>query len=1734
MSNQYYNFLNKELIKYFENSYIKPGDRYFLILNSDEEINNLKHSIEYSKENFVYKFLSKEFSFETIYYTLNDKKVIFIFANNGITHDFLVTIRNKVSLQKDEWKDSIVVFMIKEDLDSITGGAFDLSKKGAPFHTSSLRNNLAKILKNTNNQLTSHESSILEFIVSKNFEDDLIKYTLMDFESVYSIIEQGKILDNDYLNLGLFKDKQLDTYTEKEIGKRLEENKELFDTIQSIHDRGNIEDQIKEKFDGKANVKLQKDTWHESDFETVKRSKEAMDSLKKVKLDFLEEDFQNQFKDIEVWDRPSGKTKAKLKERNIIIFKNNSLLKNIILPFSKNTDINSDYVISRGIKLFNLTKNSKTHVDFKTRNRSNLLVDLSSTPFEDEYYFEFSYRHNNNSSLTFKFRILLVNFNSKLVENIKTKYKLKYDPSLKKLEISLDNSENLLSFNEQNGDYIKVQKVEEQYSLEHNNKFDFSPLINNDEVHIYFIININNISYKIKINDFVNKPVPVSSSNLIRYVYEKKESMKTIDHIAIQNTNEFYLYNDFKNAIQIEKSMLENKYTNGSIFDNEFTGESLELNAEIEDAYKKFCDLLLDLETVPSLMYYDEKIAEVSKKYYLAVEKALDNLPDNEKIIDKTLLNLHKLGLIEHGNKVYMTALHPLLIKYELEKTKYFKENKINDKIFKKYNPTGLLPYYVDSSSNFYFSNYTEENARWLTYKPFESTNKMSDDKIRFIIKSRLKDFKSHFNYLFEINSEFALKARFVETNDHKVILQGTLEYLLDELKTANTLNNINSINIYLDDTNNDDRLYEFYNITNYNDLFEIFDIKIPSNVKKSFEEDDVIDILKSKINLYIDKRSTVYHITFYNFNQDPQFSINNLREINASVTEKGLLSSISYTKLGSTYLSGFGIAGIEEESELIKSALLWNGFVSSNQNHQLNPYKVNSGIVNNIISLENQNLNEVFDNTNWVTFLDPSVDLSYFNNDEFDLYVIHYNDQTSTFNYESITVTNDTKQYSNILKEFLDKVNIDYNPSNIENIIRSFNILNGEWLLNVIGNRSARNTNKDHSVREKLSIISAYKQVLAILDNKKIQWIPVSLEEILRVSRQQGLESSSDIFSAKELNHQGSISDDLLFIGLEYNEGETKVHLMPIEVKVGINNSNIIEKAKNQVSHLYKLIKKELITTSDKTLTQNYYRQFFLNLYFGNVKKFIENGVLNDKELMKVFDNRAQILNSDVIFTSELNENYGNGITLFFTEGNTFRKIIKDSERNILEVHYTESDAYIDAEKDFTDLRKEIHDNKKGIDVTKILSFYENKINNEDPIVIPSEPVQTKEIKEDVTHIPETKDNNEDVTHIPETKDSIEASNNNLEASRILLGNIKGSTQKLFWEYGHSKLPNRHLLISGKSGQGKTYFMQCLLYEMSKNNLDSLIVDYTDGFLENHLEQEFLTRLGENVETKYIFKDKLPINPFKKNEIDLGEFKISEENDDIADRVVQIIDFVFKLGIQQSSLLKETIKNGLDVYGESFTFTKLKQRLLDEETSNTISLVGRISKLLDKDPFVYNNNDFSWQKVFNNQGKVNIMQLKGFVPDIQKIITEFLLWDLYNFSERKGEKNLPIPVLLDEMQNLNHKESSPTTKILKEGRKFGWSSWLATQSISSIKNNNGDISALFNAAQQIHFAPPEDQIPFISKNISTNNEERRRLEHELSSLNKGECIVNGYSYLNGQLKKVVETIEVTPIEYRD
>src|SRR5699024_2963065 len=350
------------------------------------------------------------------------------------------------------------------------------------------------------------------------------------------------------------------------------------------------------------------------------------------------------------------------------------------------------------------------------------------------------------------------------------------------------------------------------------------------------------------------------------------------------------------------------------------------------------------------------------------------------------------------------------------------------------------------------------------------------------IIKTRITDFKKHFNFLFKVNNSFSLKARFVHINNYTSILNGVVGYLLNDFVYNENLYTTNPIDLYIDEVSNKDIFYEFYNLQTFTELTNVLNLKIPNKIKQLFDEEDVMDAIKEKINIFFDQKDTLFHITFMNFDQEPKFSVHNLLNLSSSIAENGLLSNLSFTKIGSEFVSGFGVKGIKEFNPIVEKALLWNSFVSNKQNNQLNPYKKNEGIVNNVTILTNQNIDELFNNTNWVTFIDPSVDLSYFNDDNYDLYVIHYNDQTSSFNYESITVTNNTSQYENVLKYNLMKVHNGYKELNVENIIRSFNILNGEWLLNIIGSKNNK-TKGSHIVREKLSIVSAYKNVLAMLD---------------------------------------------------------------------------------------------------------------------------------------------------------------------------------------------------------------------------------------------------------------------------------------------------------------------------------------------------------------------------------------------------------------------------------------------------------------------------------------------------------------------------------------------------------------------------------------------------------------------------------------------------------------------------
>ena len=121
------------------------------------------------------------------------------------------------------------------------------------------------------------------------------------------------------------------------------------------------------------------------------------------------------------------------------------------------------------------------------------------------------------------------------------------------------------------------------------------------------------------------------------------------------------------------------------------------------------------------------------------------------------------------------------------------------------------------------------------------------------------------------------------------------------------------------------------------------------------------------------------------------------------------------------------------------------------------------------------------------------------------------------------------------------------------------------------------------------------------------------------------------------------------------------------------------------------------------------------------------------------------------------------------------------------------------------------------------------------------------------------------------------------------------------------------------------------------------------------------------------------------------------------------------------------------------------------------------------------------------------------------------VLWDLWAYVQKHGHKDKPITIVLDEMQNLDHRPDSPIDKFLREGRKFGISLILATQTISNFNQEQKD--RLFQASTKLFFKPATtevDSFAVLLSKVYPGLSKAEWVEH-LNSLNKGQCFFIGY-----------------------
>lgn len=83
-----------------------------------------------------------------------------------------------------------------------------------------------------------------------------------------------------------------------------------------------------------------------------------------------------------------------------------------------------------------------------------------------------------------------------------------------------------------------------------------------------------------------------------------------------------------------------------------------------------------------------------------------------------------------------------------------------------------------------------------------------------------------------------------------------------------------------------------------------------------------------------------------------------------------------------------------------------------------------------------------------------------------------------------------------------------------------------------------------------------------------------------------------------------------------------------------------------------------------------------------------------------------------------------------------------------------------------------------------------------------------------------------------------------------------------------------------------------------------------------NNWNPPFKESLDGKIVQKIVYSTGVPINPFKRHEVDLAGMKILEKESDVAARLSDIFSHVYDFGAQQNAAIFEAAYNGLVKYG--------------------------------------------------------------------------------------------------------------------------------------------------------------------------------------------------------------------------
>ncbi len=1695
MLSEFYDFIAKKIDSFFQTAAsegtLLKGESFCLKLDNEEMVVKVTEALKTLAINrqsigqYEYQCLDGSI-YSTYTLKLIDDEVIIASQIDGMTNDFLcATLRNAAN---DDQKPLLMIS--SNPIDSAKSGSRDMSSRGMPFYADQLMQEIRNMV-NDSTQLTNTEKRILQFELKRRDADVFSdKASIYEYRDLLSIMSSGKIDANNYLGFRLF---QVDGKVEYQndgngqIDKKIKENNDLFEKIDRGIRFGNLEIELSKIFEDKVIIQIEKA--HKDDAENwsrvftyaellaaLERKKAKMENPLKIDNDDISVYGDLPFNAINIDEglliRNEGSQTTKKRTKNLLIF-NPEKYSKVYIQVTCNAKIlnsgimpdDSEYIKDGMNIIFTFDREGITFHKLEINDAAN--------------------------DITYILKVCIIDISAEyMFSTVKTSFSIDYKKTRKNSRLKLAGVGINLIFNS-NGTELSSAKLEdnEVYSCRYGERlliYSSEEEISNFGSGIKIDMNFSGVLVPFVLYPDEVKSVEIIGRKILRDKLSSKKSFEFDDGAILGDSQEYFAKANLLRELRIEQAIIDHGILCGNI-KNFYVSESVKIEAkdilistDLKDAFLELLSAFKKHRTVPTLAYLGGDLFEIVEKYLNVFEACFANLNEGENLTkeQENALFLGTISVGRNGEEILFTPFHPLNLKYQLMLLKENGMEYVSDIVVDRLNSINLLPY-IQRFRKIYKVSDQLYSQEWKYYAPVE--NKKYRGSRRYVpklVEEKITEFISHFRYIFDDINNKKIRVNLINMGDCSEVFIGLAQFFIHSICKNADVDRLArfELHIFTDDITGN----AFSNLKEYTLLKEFLaDQKL--FVVNGTSMNSLEGILSKNIECYFHKdngKNYEYaHVSFYEMESEITSEQATMNQIESGISLGGILSGIPSSKYGHKYRTGYGVRYAEDNS-LTHLSSMYNALMQVEKSG--NPYHSGTSISTQIDELAENKMDYIYANSNWVVFVDPKVDLDFFSEKEAtsDLLIIHYSDQyTSSSGYDAITVTHKSQQYSMVIQEYLRAKGVDADVTDIHKIINLFNAVNGDWLLRLV---SSKKGSKDSTFsREKISIVAAIKFMLAYLKHKDIVWIPISLEEMLRVSGGAGLSKDEGVLSAKNLGFdKGPTSDDLLFIGLDHSGENPKVYLYPTEVKTGINDNAVIKKAFEQASATANGLHDAFNPGGEimDTILYKVNRNFLMQMLVTSCKKMQVYHVDDTQDWDIVLDKfREALLNEKYLLSEDIQELMGKGAVLSFRKALVSRRTsFKEDSINFIEV--PEHDEFGLILNDVSEIHDDIHD-KKNSELLILEDCMVDHLTGDLTRIAITELEDKPESEEEK---PEDKEDDKPENHVepdPDDTETVEKEDDKVEENRsmhILFGTNEQDGKPVIWKPNDTtQLFHINTGIIGTMGTGKTQFTKSLiaqLYQEQNYNVDGqqlgiLIFDYKGDY--NESKADFV----ETTNAKILKPYHLPFNPLALTKSSVFKPLLPIHT---ANAFKDTISKVYGLGPKQQDTLFQCIIETYQTSGiapanpsswenEAPTFDQVYQRYAnDEEIKKSDSLAAAMNKLHQFE--VFESNPSNTKSLFDILDGVVVIDLSGYDSDIQSLIVAITLDLFYVQMQASGSskmegnyRQLTKLILVDEADNFMSEGFPSLKKILKEGREFGVGTILSTQFLKHFGSGEDD-----------------------------------------------------------------------------